>query len=260
MTAPAAATQRAYDRSWALFRGWCARTGLPDVPPVPVAQVIAYLEALPPGLGRSGLALRVAGIAHGHRLAGVAWTERHPAIGAALRRRQLDPAALRCRLDGCGTELAGLRDRMLLLLDRVVGLRPGQIAALDREDVALRADGMDLQLRPAAADETVAGQTIAVPRRRGDAACAVAALERWLLQANVTYGPIAQRLGAHGWPDGGMSDETVRRLLRHVDRRVTDDPAVAPRSPVAGASGSPAGRRIAAALRKRPRPSSRAAS
>ncbi len=251
MTAAAPATRRAYDRSWALFRAWCAGAGLPAAPPVSIAQVVTYLEALPPGLGRSGLALRVAGIAHGHRLAGMAWTERHPAIGAALRRRQLDPAALRRRLDGCGTDLAGLRDRMLLLLDRVAGLRPGQIATLDREDVALRADGMDLQLRPVAADETVVGQTVAVSRRRGDAACAVAALERWLLQANITYGPIAQRLGAHGWPGGGMSDETVRRLLRDIERRAADDPATAPRGPVAGAWRGPAARKTVAAKRRR---------
>ncbi len=110
------ATRRAYDRSWALFRAWRPHRPARYLP-VSIAQVVAYLEALPPGLGRSGLAVRVAGIAHGHRLAGVAWTDRHPTIGAALRRRRLDPAALRRRLDGCGTDLSGLRDRMLLLLD-----------------------------------------------------------------------------------------------------------------------------------------------
>lgn len=195
--------------------------------------------------------MRVAGIAHGHRLAGVPWRDRHPAIGAALRRRQLDPAVLLRQLDCCGTDLAGLRDRMLLLLDRVAGLRAGHVADLDREDVALRADGADLQLRPVHPKEHAAGHTISVPRRRGDATCAVAALERWLTQANITYGPIAQRLGAHGWPDGGMSGETVRRLLHDIDRRAADHPATGSRAPVAGAWRSPTARKAAAAKRAR---------
>lgn len=249
--AVSAATGGAYDRSWALFHAWCDQAGVPAAPPVQIAQVVAYFEALPSQLGHSALKMRVAGIAHGHRLAGEPWTDRHPAIGAALRRRQLDPTVLLRQLDCCGTDLAGLRERMLLLLDRVAGLRAGHVAGLNREDVALRADGVDLQVCPVSVDEHMEGQTISVPRRRGDATCAVAALERWLNQANISYGPIAQRLGAHGWPDGEMSGETLRCLLRDIDRRAADHPAAGSRAQVAGAWRTPAARKAAADKRAR---------
>ena len=59
--------------------------------------------------------------------------------------------AVPARLDSCGEDLAGLRNRALLLLIQVGGLTPAEGAGLDREDLRFGDGELVLSVRVAKA-------------------------------------------------------------------------------------------------------------
>ncbi|WP_218061930.1 hypothetical protein, partial [Endobacter medicaginis] len=61
-------TKAAYAATWSLFQRWATGAGRCPDAPVSIETLQAYTRAWPPGLGRSGRKLRLAGIAHGHAL------------------------------------------------------------------------------------------------------------------------------------------------------------------------------------------------
>src|SRR3954469_23740955 len=137
-------TRRAYAADWRHFAAWCLDAGCPSLPAPPLA-VAAYLAALAGLYSRSALERRLAAIGQQHRLRGLEWSAGHPAIRTTLRgiyhrhrSRQRQAAALTSvelkRLVAvCGGDLAGLRDRALLLLGLTRALRRSELVAIDRE-------------------------------------------------------------------------------------------------------------------------------
>ncbi|WP_052402970.1 tyrosine-type recombinase/integrase [Muricoccus aerilatus] len=118
--------------------------------PVVVAN---HLVSLASTLGRSGLRRRLAAIAHHHRQAGHPWETRQPAISATIRGipaaygNRTRPAALTSAevkrlLASCRTDMAGLRDRALLLVGFGGALRRSELAGMDREHLCFVAEGM----------------------------------------------------------------------------------------------------------------------
>lgn len=233
MTGHNTSTKTAYAATWSLFRRWAGSAGHSANPPIAIATVVAYVASWPPGLGRSGRKLRLAGLAYGHLMAGAPWQPRNPAIAALLRGANADEAALTQRLACCANDLTGLRDRTLLLLHHRAGLNRIQLAALDHADLDWRDDALVIQLRDAHDPPCC----LPVARRRGDPACPVAVLDFWLQIARIRYGAVIQRLGAHGWPDGGLDRRGVRLALQAIEQRAAALAGTLPpgRAPVAGA-------------------------
>ena len=107
-------------------------------------MVAAYLAHRSSTLGRSGLRLVLAAVAHHHRRAGHPWSSADPTVATVMRgilRRQriavrpaaaLGTAEVLRLLATCGEDrgdhksLAGLRDRALLLTAFAGGIRTGQ--------------------------------------------------------------------------------------------------------------------------------------
>ncbi len=192
----AAKTRQLYAADWAAFAAWCRRRGTQALPAAP-GHVLAYLATLtgtgrPHGLGPGALARRVVALGamhrrHGHKPPGSdpavrAWlralrTARPAARGPApLSRRapQPNPAQLARRTAACPGDLAGLRDRALLLL-LATGLGADDLLGLDREHVRPADTGaMHLLLGgPATAGGT--GRVVALQRSPRLAACPVRA-------------------------------------------------------------------------------------
>jgi site-specific recombinase XerD len=147
---PAAETVRLYASDWTAFVRWCpaaARAPLPADPDT----ITAYLASLAETMSYGTLMRRLAAIAHQHRQHGLA----APAIdptgkallravrGAAVPRRRPQPASgLLARMaTTCPGDLAGLRDRALLLLAAGTGLGRTALVSLDAQRVALVAGG-----------------------------------------------------------------------------------------------------------------------
>ena len=116
---------RLYARDWAAFVAWCDLAGAAPLPASP-ATVAAYLASVGEQLSAGALARRAAAIAAQHRQHGLASPASDPSVTTLLRhgrrtatrRRALRPLAahLTRMATACPGDLAGLRDRALLLL------------------------------------------------------------------------------------------------------------------------------------------------
>jgi integrase len=120
--------------------------------------VAAYLAALAGLYSHAALERRLAAIGHQHRLRALEWSAGHLAIRSTLRgiwrqhgsrRRQaaaLTSVELRKLVAACPGDLAGLRDRALLLLGFAGALRRSELVGLDREHLRFTEAGLRLLL------------------------------------------------------------------------------------------------------------------
>jgi len=147
--------------------------------------------------GHAGVKATLAGIA---RTLGVA-----PVKKAALTAELLAKA-----LRTMPQDLAGLRDRALILIGFSAALRRTELVALDVDDIARHPKGLLITIRRSKTDQTRAGRTKAVPH--GRKLHAVRALDAWLAAAKITTGPLFR----------GVRGDTVlgRRLCDHQVARI----------------------------------------
>lgn len=202
--------------------------------PVPPERVVAFIDSLPPSLGPNGLKLRMAAIAEHHERCGVTSSTAHAAVRAALRRRQAAGEVVLARLSSCGEDLAGLRNRALLLV-QASGLAPAEVAGIDREDLGLGDRELVLSVRPARAPVEQPGQVVRLSRRRGDPLCPAAALERWLQRSGISYGAVFRAVTVHGTLERRLGVVGVRRILQQIDAQAAAQAMPEGRKPVRGA-------------------------
>jgi integrase len=194
------ATRRAYASDWRDFAAWCAAHQQVERPAAP-ATVAAYLGALATaGAKVSTVRRRCAAIGDAHRrgghdnpgahagvkatLAGIARTLGAPPAKKAALTADLLAKALR----SIPQDLAGLRDRALILIGFAAALRRSELVALDVADLARHPKGLVITIRRSKTDQAGAGCAKAIPH--GRKLRAVQALEAWLGAAKITAGPV----------------------------------------------------------------------
>lgn len=202
-------TRRAYAADWAHFSEWCRDAGCASLPAEPGA-VAAYLAALAGTYSRSALERRLAAIGHAHRLRGLAWSAGHPLIRTTLRgihRRHgsrprraaaLTSTELRALVAACPGDLAGLRDRALLLLGFAGALRRSELVGIDREHLRLTETGLRLLLPSSKTDPEGKGVELGIGRGKRRETCPVRALEAWLAASDCRYGPVFRKVDRWG--------------------------------------------------------------
>ena len=222
----APATSRAYAADWKHFSEWCRSQGQASLPATS-ATLVAYLAALAPTLSRSALDRRVAASAHAHRARFLLPPDRDPAARGSLRavKRQAVPGPRRppppsgprlARMAGaCPGNLAGLRDRALLLLAAATGLGRAALVGIDAEHLRFTADGCELLIRRAP-DAAPAMVTIA----RAPANCPVRALQDWMRASECGFGPVFRKVDRWGNVEHRrLGADAIRRILRRRDKR-----------------------------------------
>ena len=223
--ADAPATLKAYASDLANYTAWCKANALVSMPASP--QVVgAYLAGAGEGYAAPTLRRRVAAIARACGVAGCPLDTKHPAIRETLRgiarrhgSRSRRAAALTttevrklCR--ACGVDLAGARDRAMLLLAFAGALRRSELVALDLAHVRWTADGLTILLERSKTDERGEGALLAITRGRAEETCPVAALRLWLEQARITAGPLFRRISRGGTVGANrLSADAVRQIL-----------------------------------------------
>jgi integrase len=222
----AVSTERTYTREWRNFVDWC-HTQKIDTAVLPLHPVLvaAYLAGLVPKVGKSGLKVRLAAIAHHHHRQGHVWTANHPAITATLRGivikhgKPIRPAAaltsteIRQLLSSCGNNLAGLRDRALLLVGFAGALRRSELVAIDHEHLRFNEGGLSITIPRSKRDQEGQGAIVTLPRMRGDDTCPVKAMERWLQRAGINYGPVFRAITAWGTLENRLAADGTRWIL-----------------------------------------------
>ena len=219
-------TARLYASGWAAFVTWCRTARVAPLPAEPrtVAAYLATLGHLSPGAA----ARRLAAISDQHRRAGLPVSTTAPGVRSTLRqarrtappRRKPMPApALLLRMAAlCPRDLAGLRDRALLLLLAEASLNRTTLTSLQAEHVRLTASGVELLAEDA---EGVARLVVPVSRKPDHATCPVRALEDWLRTSETAFGPVFRKIDRWGnLEHHRLGPDAVRRiLLRRAPRR-----------------------------------------
>jgi site-specific recombinase XerD len=233
--AKAANTLRAYAADWRHFRVWCESVKCPAIPAHP-GQVAAYLGALAAGGMRTKtIERRATALRFFHERAGYENPCAHPGVQATLQgiRRSLGTAPSKKAALTAGlvakaikripSDLAGLRDRALLLLGFAAALRRSELVALDVSDVTRHPKGVVILLRRSKADQAGAGVKKAVPH--GHKLKAVAALDAWLAAAQLVDGALFRGVrGGNVKPDR-LCDKQVARIVKKRAAQIGIDPA-----------------------------------
>ena len=221
-----AATLRAYRSDWAQFRDWCSAQATTSLPAAP-ETVADYLAALA-GTHRSAtLRRRLVSISQVHRLSGHDFSANHPTIRLTLRgilRRHGTPARratalttadLKRLVATCDGNLAGLRDRALLLLGYAGALRRAELVSVQREHIHIGADGIRLTIPRAKGDQEGQGASLGIARGRNRETCPVRALEAWLDLSDCKFGPVFRKVTMWGAVEHqALHPDAVRQILR----------------------------------------------
>jgi hypothetical protein len=234
---PASAeTQRLYAADWRVFEDWCRRQNLVPLP-AETATVAAFLSEGATTLSAGALSRRAAAIAARHRQSGFASPTANPAVtvilGAARRaarprRPAPKPPAMLVRMAvRCPRDLAGTRDRALLLL-AANGLGRAALVGLDVEHVRFTATTAELSLNAedGQASEGPAGEgrggRVVVYRHSDRAICPVQALRDWLDTSDTRFGPVFRKIDRWGTLEHRrLGTDAIRRILARRTLRRT---------------------------------------
>ena len=226
---PAVETVRLYAGDWAAFVSWCRAAGLTALPANP-ATIALYLGPLAGTLSHGALARRLAAIGHEHRRNGHPPPGADPAVRTILqaarrsrtprRRPQPGPAQLARMAAHCPGDLAGLRDRALLLL-MTAGFGRSGLVGLDAEQIRFTATGIDAVF-PGDETERRPPRIVSVPRGAAFSACPVHALEDWLRASDTRFGPVFRKIDRWGNVEQSrLGTDAIRRILaRRTPRRI----------------------------------------
>jgi site-specific recombinase XerD len=205
----AAASRRAYNSDWAIFRSWCAHRALQPLPASP--QAVAAFIAAEAQAGRRAATItrRLAAIRYAHKLAGISEPPTNSelvrstmrgirrTIGTAPAKKAPATADLiAAMLATCRTDLPGLRDRALIAFGFASAMRRSELVALLVEDLTETPEGYRVLVRRSKTDQEGQGQLIAIPT--GSRLRPVEAVRCWLEAAAITSGPLFRRIDAQG--------------------------------------------------------------
>lgn len=205
----AEATVRTYRSAWRGFVRWCEAHGFAHLPAAPATVALYATARAEAGIKPASIDLDLAAIAAAHIAAG------HPsprssaevqAVRSGIRRthgtaqRQaapLLPDDLRRIVAALPSSLAGTRDRALLLLGFATGSRRSELAALQVEDLAFVARGLEVTIRRSKTDQEGKGMVKPVPFGH-PATCPVRACKAWIEAAGIKSGPLFRSIDRHG--------------------------------------------------------------
>jgi integrase len=221
-------TLRAYRSDWRNFSSWAAYRHLGSLPATP-GTLALYLAHLGRVARTSTISRRLAAIADAHRSAGFSSPTEDPAVKAVWARIRrlpgppaqeappLTPALLRPVLEALPDDLAGRRDRALLLVAFAGALRRSELVGLDVEDIEEGIDGLLVTL--------ASGRLVRLAQGSDPTICPVRALQAWRRAAGIDTGPLfrpVSRFGKRG--RGRLSPASANRAVHRAILRGGLDP------------------------------------
>lgn len=225
-------TVRGYRSDWTEFATWCDQQGIAPLPAAP-RTVSGYLTMLAGHGAKVGtMSRRLSAIKFVHKM------QNHPdptanalvvGVWEGIRRQHTtDPDQARPLMppqlwDVLATfptqrtwktagrppepDLAGARNRAMLLVGFVAAMRRSEITAIDVEQIADHERGLVVQLSRSKTNQRGdAHEIVVLPRASNPARCPVTTLHTWLQLAGITEGPVFR---------------AVSKGNRALDRRLT---------------------------------------
>jgi site-specific recombinase XerD len=230
-------TWRAYESDLRAWRGWCDDHDVDPLPATPETLVWWLQSQAAQGYAVATIARRLVTIRQAHRKVG------HPCptddqavrtVWQGVRRRlgtaqlQVAPVTietLRRLVSTCDDDLAGRRDRALLVVGFAGGFRRAEVAALEVADVEEHDDGLVVTLRRSKTDQEGAGRRLGLPYGSNPETCPVRTLRAWLEGSAIEAGPIFRPVTMHGRiGDRAMSGRAVAEVVKRRARAAGLDP------------------------------------
>ena len=251
--ARSANTLRGYRSDWHEFAGWCASHG--GVEPIPAAPstVSTYLSELARAGAKVGtMSRRLSAIRFIHQLQDRPDPTRNArviAVWEGIRRTHgvppdqsapLMPPELFDVLDACPVtkiwktkgrppepDVAGIRDRALLLIGFVAALRRSELAALTTDHIADHPNGLVISLPKSKTNQHGdEAEIVVVPRAGHPDRCPVTTLQRWTELADITDGPVFRPVGKSNRPlPRRLNPDSINTLVQNAVARAGIDPA-----------------------------------
>lgn len=141
-----------------------------------------------------------------------------PVRARALMPPDLDDVVAAC---GSGTDLAGLRDRALLLVGFFSALRRSELAGLTVAEVAEHPRGRVLSIpRSKTNPYGTEPELVVLPHAHRAARCPVTALRTWLEAAGITEGPVLRKVTrGNRVTDRPLHPESVNEIVQRAVAR-----------------------------------------
>lgn len=231
-------TRRAYRADWHSFAGWCEANSGNALPALPETVAVYVAHLADTGHKVSTIERALVAISQAHKAAGEPSPRGSLVVQEVMKgiRRKLGVAPrkkapllaehLRTIVAALPSSTHGARDRALLLLGFVCGMRRSELAALEVEDVTNAPEGMIVTLRRSKTDQEGQGRKIGVPFGRSDATCPVRALRTWLELAKVDKGPLFRAVNRWGVIGGALDGAEVARVVKRSAKLAGLDPAL----------------------------------
>jgi site-specific recombinase XerD len=249
--ARASNTLRGYRSDWREFTTWCQQQRLDPLPAAP-ATITGYLTDLARHGAKVGtMSRRLSAIKfahHMHNLEDPTTNARVTAVWEGIRRTHgapttqaapLMPPELFDVLDACPStkvwrtrgraaepDLAGARDRALLLVGFIAALRRSEVSALDVDHIAEHPNGVVLTLpRSKTNQRGEETELVVLPRSGNPERCPVVALQSWLDLAQITDGPALRPVGKSNRAlPRRLHPESINTLVQQAVARAGIDP------------------------------------
>ncbi|PWV40962.1 integrase [Achromobacter xylosoxidans] len=225
--ARSAATKKAYAADLAHF---LANGGqLPATP----QQLSAYLAKLAATLAVATIERRLIGIHRAHQDRNLTSPAVHVSVRQTMQgiRRTLGTAQRRVRaiLKDDLLEMLALidqqrpmraaRDRALLLTGFAGAFRRSELVGIQREDITVVDEGMEILLRRSKTDQEGIGRTVFIPRAKG-ARCPVAAIDQWTALSGIDSGFVFRRVTRYDTVGSRpLTGQSVALILKAAYRR-----------------------------------------
>ena len=190
----AASTRETYECAWRQWDRWCRGRGIDPLPAPPKALAAFLAERAEAGLTFGTLDGYCSGIAHRHHQEGLADPTANVVVRQVRRglrrimgvspRRQAHPLTVAelGQIVGCiDVDTAiGKRDRAILLVGYASAMRPGEVSALNVEDITRKPSGILINVRRSKTDQDARGQLVGVARGDNPQTDPIRALDDWL--------------------------------------------------------------------------------
>lgn len=220
-------TWKAYESDLRAWRAWCVEHQVQPLPATSEALVWWLQSQAAQGYAVATIARRLVTIRQAHVRAG------HPSptdaeavrtVWAGVRRRlgtaqrQVAPITvetLRRLVSTCGADLAGHRDRALLVVGFAGGFRRAEVAAVTVDDVETHDDGLVVIVRRSKTDQEGAGRRVGLPYGSNPDTCPVRTLSAWLDAAGIDAGPVFRPVTMHGrMGERALSGRAVAEVVK----------------------------------------------
>jgi integrase len=222
-------TLKAYEADWLDFYDWCMYHDLKVLPAEP-ETIVNYINDLADHAKANTISRRLSAISENHKVAG--FIDDNPCRGGlvrnaldAIKREKgtmqrgkapllMEDLAIICRYFDT-SELAGLRDKALILTGFMGAFRRSELVKIDIEDLTFTDKGVIILIAHSKGDQEGQGEQVAIPYNPTQNICAVTSLKDWINAANLLSGPLFRPLNKHmQMRDRRLTDKSVALLVK----------------------------------------------